>query len=259
MRKNLKTAILLLTSLLIVNCEKKSSEPSTAENTTKVMEANTNINGLWILKSTTDKNLKLKSGTSLKIEDQNYYLNALCNNVSGSITIDADKVNFKGGISTLVGCIDNYENDLVKLINAVQSFKSTDSELSLTTKEGVTLVFNKQILANHLTEKEWSVVTSKNGGLSFGDDNPAFTMKFTKEGKVSGFCGCNTFTANYKLDGEQITISEVATTKMACIGDASKDEANFLANLNKSEFKVEDSPKEISFRFKDGAINFVLQ
>jgi heat shock protein HslJ len=259
MQKNLKSAILLLSSLLIVNCEKKSSEPITADNTVKVMEENTNINGLWVLKSTTDKNLNLKSGTSLKIEDQYYNLNALCNNVSGSITIDADKITFKGGVSTKKACMDDYENDLVKLINAVQSFKSTDSELSLTTKEGVTLVFNKQILANYLTEKEWSVVTSKNGGLSFGDDNPAFTMTFTKDGKVSGFCGCNTFTGNYKLDGDQITIDKVVTTKMACLGDAAKDEENFLSNLNKSVFKVEDTPQQLSFRFKDGAVNFVLQ
>jgi hypothetical protein len=46
---------------------------------------------------------------------------------------------------------------------------------------------------------------------------------------------------------------------MACLGDAAKDEENFLSNLNKSVFKVEDTPQQLSFRFKDGAVNFVLQ
>lgn len=259
MKKIFKTTVLLLASLLIVNCAKKSSEPTTTEKTAEVIETKANIDGLWVLKSTTDKNLKVKSGTSLKIDKQTYSLNALCNIVSGSVEIDAYKITFKGGISTKRACIDNYENDLVKLIGAVQNFKSTDAELTLTTKDGVTLVFSKLVLANYLTEKEWSVVTQKNGGLSFGEGNPAFTMKFTKDGKVSGFCGCNNFTANYKLDGDQITIEKPVTTKMACLGEASKDEANFLSNLNKSVFTVEDTPQEISFRHKDGAVYFVLQ
>lgn len=35
-------------------------------------------------------------------------------------------------------------------------------------------------------------------------------------GKVSGNSGCNTFTGTYTLDGEKITISQLATTMMAC-------------------------------------------
>ena len=38
-----------------------------------------------------------------------------------------------------------------------------------------------------------------------------------EDGKVSGSGGCNTYFGSYQVDGENITISELAITEMACM------------------------------------------
>jgi heat shock protein HslJ len=52
-------------------------------------------------------------------------------------------------------------------------------------------------------------------------------------GKVSGNAGCNSYTGPYTLDGDTLTIGEVATTAMACPAVPSALEQAFLAALGK--------------------------
>jgi heat shock protein HslJ len=52
--------------------------------------------------------------------------------------------------------------------------------------------------------------------------------------KVSGFAGCNVYTASATIDGAKLTIGPAATTAMACDPAATKVETAYLANLAKS-------------------------
>jgi copper homeostasis protein (lipoprotein) len=49
--------------------------------------------------------------------------------------------------------------------------------------------------------------------------------------RVSGFAGCNTFSGGYKLNGNELTFSGVASTMMACI-DGMEQEPAFLKMLD---------------------------
>lgn len=46
--------------------------------------------------------------------------------------------------------------------------------------------------------------------------NTAFIRFQENENDLHGFAGCNKFSGKYKLDGEQLRLSELRTTRMAC-------------------------------------------
>ncbi|HEU0243790.1 MAG TPA: META domain-containing protein [Candidatus Limnocylindrales bacterium] len=52
-----------------------------------------------------------------------------------------------------------------------------------------------------------------------------------KDGVMSGYAGCNTFTASYAIDGDSITLGPAATTKMACAEPMATVENAYLAAL----------------------------
>ncbi|MDM0103329.1 META domain-containing protein [Variovorax sp. J22R24] len=53
-----------------------------------------------------------------------------------------------------------------------------------------------------------------------------------KGGIMKGFAGCNTFRATYKVQGDQIAVGPVATTRRMCSGEGvMQQEREFLAAL----------------------------
>ncbi|MGB0864776.1 MAG: META domain-containing protein, partial [Saprospiraceae bacterium] len=54
----------------------------------------------------------------------------------------------------------------------------------------------------------------------------------TEEHKVSGFSGCNNFFGSYKVDGNNISFSQMASTRKLCRGPVNKLEQDMLSVLN---------------------------
>ncbi|HXF85022.1 MAG TPA: META domain-containing protein [Anaerolineales bacterium] len=77
---------------------------------------------------------------------------------------------------------------------------------------------------------EWKLV-------SYGDPaNPMSAVPdvetliyFDPEGRLSGNVGCNGFSGEYKVDGNQITFDSVASTLMACEGPIGQQEHTVLS------------------------------
>src|SRR5688572_4307313 len=55
---------------------------------------------------------------------------------------------------------------------------------------------------------------------------------FDEAGRFTGSTGCNRLFGAYQISGSSLKISGVATTRMACKGDAGQIEQAFLAMLN---------------------------
>ena len=53
-----------------------------------------------------------------------------------------------------------------------------------------------------------------------------------KDGVMTGYAGCNTFSGPYAIDGENITIGPIASTKMACAEPMASVENAYLAALD---------------------------
>jgi heat shock protein HslJ len=51
------------------------------------------------------------------------------------------------------------------------------------------------------------------------------------DGHLSGYSGCNRYVGGYTLDGDELTIGPIATTRMACAPEAMEAENAFLAAL----------------------------
>jgi heat shock protein HslJ len=78
--------------------------------------------------------------------------------------------------------------------------------------------------------------------------------------RLSGNAGCNTYGADYALDGASIAITDVAATAMACTGAAGPVDAAYLAILPKlatytisgSNLEMQNSTGTISLSYKVG-------
>ncbi len=74
-----------------------------------------------------------------------------------------------------------------------------------------------------------------NWTLALLDDEPLtgereLSIRF-EDGRVSGASGCNRFMGGYTLTGESLTLSQLATTQMACPDDAMTQERQVLDRL----------------------------
>jgi copper homeostasis protein (lipoprotein) len=59
------------------------------------------------------------------------------------------------------------------------------------------------------------------------------TLQFSaSERRVAGYTGCNRFAGSYELNGTELRFSQLATTRMACVGEAGIVEQVFSAALD---------------------------
>jgi heat shock protein HslJ len=66
------------------------------------------------------------------------------------------------------------------------------------------------------------------------------TIEFAGE-QVSGSSGCNRYSGGYTVDGNELSIGPLATTRMACPDQIMAQEATYLAELEGSvSYAVED-------------------
>lgn len=57
----------------------------------------------------------------------------------------------------------------------------------------------------------------------------------TEQQRVHGFAGCNQWFGNYRLDGNQLSISHIASTRKACAPALMEQENRYLQALPKVE------------------------
>jgi heat shock protein HslJ len=57
-------------------------------------------------------------------------------------------------------------------------------------------------------------------------------LQFVAEGRVSGYTGCNLLNGAWKIDGGEVRVGPLVTTKRACAGPEQAIERRVLAALN---------------------------
>lgn len=85
-----------------------------------------------------------------------------------------------------------------------------------------------------LTGTTWHVALIDGDALASGedgDDTIEVTLQFDADGRLNGRAGCNRYSADYQLSGEALTVGPVASSKMACPGEAMAIEERFLGRL----------------------------
>lgn len=69
--------------------------------------------------------------------------------------------------------------------------------------------------SEQLADTQW--LLEDLGGTSVINNSPQPTLRFVSNNRIEGQGGCNQYSANSQFDGEKITISNLISTKRACI------------------------------------------
>ena len=97
--------------------------------------------------------------------------------------------------------------------------------LTLASDPGGTLSFTR-VPPPELDGTNWTITGFNNGRQAvvspLGDTT--LTLSF-RDGRVSGFAGCNGFNGAYTRDGDRLSIGPLATTRKACTGMSPKPSA----------------------------------
>lgn len=76
---------------------------------------------------------------------------------------------------------------------------------------------------DRLVGTEWQLV-----------DNPQISLVFPQVGRLAGFGGCNRYFGSFTLQGSQLQIRGVASTKKACIPEVMRQEDNYFRSLSQA-------------------------
>ncbi len=96
--------------------------------------------------------------------------------------------------------------------------------------------------APQITGKDWVVTAVGDQIAPVGAGGRYLTMRFDADGaRVSGFSGCNQYNAQYTVTGDSIAFGPVVSTKMACEGFDSLEQAFLGAIPATARLQLADS------------------
>ena len=214
----------------------------------------------WVLTELTGKTLVAGTSiTALFSADGKMGGSSGCNRYGGTYTVTGNTIQITSPLaSTMMACeqeIMDQESAYLKALGEAKSFSVTGDQLTLKDGNSTLLVYKAQ--SQDLSGTSWEVIAYNNGKQAVISvlAGTTLTAEFGSDGTLSGNSGCNTYNGSYKVDGKQITIGPLASTRMAC-GEPEgvmEQEAQYLAALQTAvTYQIEGNGLEL--RTKDGAL-----
>jgi heat shock protein HslJ len=111
--------------------------------------------------------------------------------------------------------------------------------------------------------ERWSLAPNSKGEvrprpLPSGSSGQTLMIQFdSRSNSVSGFAGCNRFTAQIAEDPRGITIERIVSTRMACSADRMELESAFLYQLNDYQRLVRDDDRLLLIGRDQNVLRFV--
>ena len=90
-------------------------------------------------------------------------------------------------------------------------------------------------------------------------EGTTITLKFGADGRAGGSGGCNSYGGNYRERGDNLSFSQIISTKRACLEErANQQEQSYFAALESaSKFKLADNCLTIFHGDGRSTLNFV--
>jgi heat shock protein HslJ len=156
-----------------------------------------------------------------------------CNHYFGRYSLDGSALSISQVGQTGMWCQGRMEQEqqFLQLLTAARSLKVEHDQLTIETAGGA-LRFRPAGQAA-LEQTAWTL-----SGLAEGDAvvstwlDSEITARF-EAGRLSGSAGCNTYTADYRVAGETLTLGALVQTKMACGSERDQRESAFLAAMQR--------------------------
>ena len=111
--------------------------------------------------------------------------------------------------------------------------------------------------------ERWSLAPNSRGEvrprtLPTGADAQPIAIQFdARTNSVSGFTGCNRFTAQITEDQRGISVEKIASTRMSCSADRMELESAFLYQLNDYQRLVRDDDRLLLIGRDQNVLRFV--
>jgi len=218
----------MIASFALAGCQQIAS--SSLENTSWIL---VELFGQPVLSGTT---------ITLNFNGDTFTGNDGCNHYGGSYTNKGDSFSIGEDLmGTLMACeevIMTQASDYTSALLKASKYNITDNRLHLLDENGTTLVIF-EIQSQELAGTSWLasyVNTGSSDGVVSSSSIQAAqqTLSFTYDGKISGNAGCNDYFANYEVNGSDLSISAIGSTKMFCGDGLMAEETAFLAALEKA-------------------------
>jgi len=171
----------------------------------------------------------MNSGDKLAPDNPNSYMvefkpdgtvaiQADCNQVGGSYTLDDSSITIELGPSTLVACPEGSLGDqfVANLSVAANYFFEEGSLFIDLLVDSGTMRFSAQ--STGLAGTSWRVTGYNNGQGAVVSSiiGTELTATFGADGNLTGLAGCNNYTASYQVDGSNMVFGPAAATRKAC-------------------------------------------
>jgi heat shock protein HslJ len=168
-----------------------------------------------------------------------------CNRFSAPYTEVDNSLRFGPVASTRKLCAEParlmaQEAQMLAALASVASWHLEDTHLVLRSETGaVALVMNRETMPGTAAQTLRSQVATLFGTAWVVEDidgagvieNSRATLHFEPDGRVYGHSSCNTYRGHYNFTSEGITVSQLASTKMACAPSLTQQEQRFHAAL----------------------------
>jgi len=165
---------------------------------------------------------------------------ASCNRYTGTWEAgDDDALTLMPGAMTMMACeqpVMDQETAFVAAMTNTASYNRDGDELTLRDADGNDLATLDELDPADLVDTPWEVVAYNNGQQAVVSviEGSMMTAVFAEDGMVNGSGGCNTYSAGYETDGDNMTIQQAISTLIACDQPIMDQETAFLAALQQT-------------------------
>lgn len=179
--------------------------------------------------------------------------NAGCNSYTGPATADGNNLTIGQLASTLMMCdsegVGTQETTYLSLLQSTATFVIEGDQLTLFLADGNPILVYQAVEPTVLEGTLWVMTAYNNGreAVQGALEGAEVTAVFAN-GEVNGSAGCNTYFGEYTLDGANIAIGPLASTRMFCAEPEGlmDQEAAFLAAMqNAATYQIQMDTLEL--------------
>ncbi|MPZ00279.1 MAG: META domain-containing protein [Actinophytocola sp.] len=193
----------------------------------------------------------------LKFADGGITINAGCNTLFGDARLDAGTLVVENMGGTEMGCakpLMRQDEWLKEFFTSNPSWQRDGDTLTLTSGDTTITLVERRVAEpdQSLRDTRWQLDTIIDGSTasSAAGDMRAFLM-FADDGTVRGNAGCNQLSARYQRDGDQLSFSQIVTTRKACGQPHDRIEQSVLTVLEGSP-RVEIKANRLTLTLESG-------
>lgn len=247
MIKNVKkvfwVASIILASLILIGCANNDGQIIDNSELEPASSTQPLTGKTWILQASNQPLLPESVITIEFTEDGKLNGSSGCNSYFGSYTIEGDILTVDGIGATEMWCEDMMEQEMafLEMLQNAATIEFTESALTIHTDGGDLNFSFTPAKHTPLAGIKWTLNgIAQNGVVSSTPVDKDIYIQFDGEA-AQGNSGCNSFSGNYQIDDDALTVSGIVGTMMACVdGERNQREAGFLTALGETtSFRIE--------------------